>query len=345
MLLAVGGFCALAQGSTWTQSTALAAVNLAVSLIFVFTGLMLLGEPGQRGVAWALMLGGIFRSLDFFGWNWPAAPVYGLVFGAVDRLFGAYALLRYPNPSLLRHQRVYLILLTCWMLIGRTLIAVTSTPQWNGAPASSWWPALLPDLRLTDTLNVVVNAGEGLFGVALVVLLIARVVRTKGLDRIVIAPIIVAGIAGVIAAIASAVSQMLISLSASPNGAYITESAVDLAVPLAFLVAVIQRALLLRNITGFAARISDDTDVGAVRYALRAARCAALCKTPRSTSSTCPVNCPAPWRRSSTPSQTAGWSSSSAPRKARRSPSSSPTRRWPGTGACSTRPCRPAGWP
>ena len=80
------------------------------------------------------------------------------------------------------------------MLIGRTLIAVTSTAHWNGGPASWWWPALIPDQRLTDVLNYVVNAGEGLLGLALLVLLVMRLVRTRGLDRIVIAPIIVAGI-------------------------------------------------------------------------------------------------------------------------------------------------------
>lgn len=268
-LAAAGCFCALVQGPLWIHATALATVNLTVSLVFVFTGLMLRKEPGQRGAAWALMLAGIFRSVDFIdSWNGPW-PAYGLVFGGVDRLFGAWALLRYPNSALLRYQRVYLIVLTGWMLIGRTLIAVTSTAHWNGGPASWWWPALIPNQRITDVLNYVVNAGEGVLGVALLVLLVMRLMRTRGLDRIVIAPIIVAGITAVIAASASAVAQMLVSLSTTPNGAYLTESAVDLMVPLAFLAAVVQRALLLRNITGLTAQISAGADVSAVRLALR----------------------------------------------------------------------------
>jgi signal transduction histidine kinase len=267
-LVGAGCFCALVQGPLWINSTALAAVNLAVSLVFVCTGLMLRKEADQRGVAWALMLAGVFRSVDFIdSWNGPW-PAYGLVFGAVDRLFGAWALLRYPNSSLLRHQRVYLILLVGWMMIGRVLIAVTSTARWNGSP-SSWWPTLIPDERLTNVLNYVVNAGQGVLGAALIVLLVMRLVRAKGLDRIVIAPVIVAGIAAVVAAIASAVAQMLVSLSVAPNGAYLTESAVDLAVPLAFLASVVQRALLLRNITALTARLSANADIAAVRHALR----------------------------------------------------------------------------
>jgi signal transduction histidine kinase len=269
-LVIAGCFCGVVQGSLWSQNTALAAMNLAVSLGLFLTGLMLRNEPGQRGVAWALILAGMLRSIDFIdAWSAGPWPVYALIFGGVDRLFGAYALLRYPNSSLLRYQRIYLILLTGWMLVGRTLVAVTSTAQWNGGSASWWWPALIPNLRATDIINYVVNAGEGLFGVALIVLLVMRLVQTRGLDRIVIAPIIVAGITAVLAASASAATQMLVSLSSTPNGAYTVESAVDLALPLAFLIAVIQRALLLRNITGLTAQISVGADVSAVRYALR----------------------------------------------------------------------------
>jgi signal transduction histidine kinase len=270
VVLAAAGFCAVVQGPIWSQEPALAAVNLTASVLFVFTGWMLRREPGQRGVGWALMIGGLLRSLDFVD-AWSGAPwsIYDVLFGAADRLFGAWALLRYPNPSLLRHQRVYLVLLAGWMLAGRILIVVTSTPQWAGAPASSWWLTLIPNMHLNDVINYVVNAGEGLFGVALLVLLGMRLARTTGLDRIVITPIIVAGLAAVIAAGASAVTQMLSALDGTPNGVYILESAVDLTIPLAFFVAAIQRTLLLRNITALTAQISAGADVGAVRYALR----------------------------------------------------------------------------
>jgi signal transduction histidine kinase len=270
--VAAGGFCALVQGPLWNQDAALAAVNLTTSVLFVFTGLMLGRERGQRGVAWALMIAGVLRSLDFAdAWSGPLWVIYDLIFGAADRLFGAWALLRYPNASLLRYQRVYLVLLTGWMLVGRSMILVTARPQWAGAPASSWWPSLIPNLQLNDVINYVVNAGQGLFAAAFVVLLAMRLTRTTGLDRIVITPVIVAGLAATIAAGASAVTQMLSSLNGTPNGVYVIEGAVDLTVPLAFLVAVIQRTLLLRNVMGLTAQISGGADIGAVRYALRSA--------------------------------------------------------------------------
>jgi signal transduction histidine kinase len=268
VLAAVGCFCALVQGPQWRESAALATVNLAVSLLFVFTGLMLGREPGQRVTAWALMLAGIFRSVDFIdAWN-GAWPAYALVFGGLDRIFGVWALLRYPDSSLSRLHRRYLITFAGWMLAGRTLIAVTSTAPWNGNPSSSWWPTLVPDQRLSDLLNYVVHGGEGLCGLALMALLLIRLKRTRGLDRIVITPIIVAGIAAVIAGIVSA-TMMTLSPTGTPNGAYMTESVVDFAIPVAFLIAVLQRLLLIKNVTALTAQVAAGGDISAVRRALR----------------------------------------------------------------------------
>jgi signal transduction histidine kinase len=102
-----------------------------------------------------------------------------------------------------------------------------------------------------------------------VALLARRLARTAGLDRIVITPIIVAGLASTIAAGASAAVQMLTSLNGTPGGIYTIEGAVDLTIPLAFLVAAVQRTLLLGNITGLTAQIAGGADIGTVRYALR----------------------------------------------------------------------------
>ena len=232
VLLVVACCSAAAQGPLWTHSPALAIVNVVTSLTFVFTGLTLYRQPGQRGVAWALILAGVCRSLDFAdSWNAGPWPVYDIVCGGMDRVFGAWALLRYPNPRLLRYQRVFLILLASWMLIGRTLMAVTSTARWNGESPAAWWPSLMVNQRLFGLISVVVTAGEGLLGLAILVFLVTRLAQTRGLDRVVITPIIVAGLAAVVAASATAVVQMLATPGATPNGAFLTEGVVDLAVP------------------------------------------------------------------------------------------------------------------
>jgi signal transduction histidine kinase len=271
-LLVSGAFSVLVQWPAWNENGDLAGVNAAVTVLFVLTGLWLRREPGQRDMAWALIAVGVLRSLDFAdAWSNSPVAVYDLIFGAADRVVGAWALLRYPNRALQRHQRIFIILLAVWMFGGRILITVTSLPQWDGQPASSWWPTLYADLPLNNLLYDVDNFGEALFGAAMLVFLTLRLVRTTGLDRLVITPVIMAGLAAAVAAGASAVTQAVTSLQTVPGGIYIAEGCLDITVPLAFLVAATQRTLLLRNITGLIAQISDGADIEAVRCALRGA--------------------------------------------------------------------------
>jgi signal transduction histidine kinase len=271
-LLVTGTFSVLVQWPVWHENGDLAGVNAAVTVLFVLTGLWLRREPGQQAVAWALIAAGLLRSLDFAdAWSSSPVAVYDLIFGAADRVIGAYALLRYPNRALQKDQRIFLVLLAVWMLSLRTLIAVTSLPQWDGQPASAWWPTLHADLSLNNLLYNVDNYGEAVFGVGMLVLLVMRLVRTTGLDRIVITPVIVAGLAAAVAAGASAVTQGVTSLQTTPGGIYIAEGCLDITVPLAFLVAATQRTLLLRNITRLIAQISAGANIEAVRGALRGA--------------------------------------------------------------------------
>jgi signal transduction histidine kinase len=271
-LLVTGTFSVLVQWPAWSRNGDLSGVNAAVTVLFVLTGLWLRREPGQQAVAWALVAAGLLRSLDFAdAWSGSPLAVYDLIFGAADRVIGAYALLRYPNRALQKHQRIFLISLVVWMFSLRTLIAVTSLPQWDGQPASVWWPTLYADLSLNNLLYNVDNYGEAVFGVTMLVLLVMRLVRTTGLDRIVITPVIMAGLVATVGAGASAVTQGVTSLQTTPGGIYIAEGCLDITVPLAFLVAATQRTLLLRNITGLIARISAGADVEAVRGALRGA--------------------------------------------------------------------------
>jgi signal transduction histidine kinase len=270
VLVALACLDTVAELPVWRQSPALAVVNLSVSLTFIVTGLLLHEERGQRGVAWALLLAGAFRSLDFIdAWNTGPWPVYAVVFGAVDRVFGAWALLRYPRPRLDRIQRVYILALAGWMLAGRIMIVITSTAHSAGYSPASWWPSLIHDPGLSKLLNIVPSSGEGLLGITLIVLLIRRLLETRGLDRIVITPIIIAGLAAVLAASATAIAQLYSNIATGPTGAYLIEGLVDITVPLAFLVAVVQRALLARNLTELSTKISVGADLGSVRYALR----------------------------------------------------------------------------
>jgi signal transduction histidine kinase len=254
----------------WRDTPALATVNVIMSLAFILTGLLLRREDGQRGVAWALILAGVFRSLDFVdAWSGGPWAVYAVIFGGIDRVFGGYAVLRYPRPALSRIERGYLITLTGWMLVTRGLVVVTSTAVSTGYGASSWWPTITDSPVLNNVFTSLENIGDGMLGLVVVVFLVRRLIQTKGLDRIVIAPVIAAGLAAVTAASVTAVAQLFSNLSEGPTDAFLAESLVDFLLPLAFLVAVIQRGLLARNLAALTARMVAGADLSRVRYALR----------------------------------------------------------------------------
>ena len=270
ILAALGCLATLAELPLWRESPALATVNLIMSLAFILTGLLLRTEPGQCGVAWALILAGVFRSLDFIdAWNTGPWPVYAVVFGGIDRVFGAYAVLRYPRPALGRLQRIYVLILAGWMVVSRSLVVVTTTATATGYPASSWWPTITVNEPLSDLLKTIEDIGDGVLAVVLVVLLVERLLETRGLDRIVIAPVIAAGLAAVAAASVTSVAQVFANISEGPTGAFVAESVVDVLLPAAFLVAVIQRGLLARNLAGLSARVAAGADLRGVRHALR----------------------------------------------------------------------------
>ena len=108
-----------------------------------------------------------------------------------------------------------------------------------------------------------------MLGLVVVAFLVRRLIQTKGLDRIVIAPVIAAGLAAVAAASVTAVAQLFSNTSEGPTDAFLAESLVDFLLPLAFLVAVIQRGLLARNLAALTARMAAGADLTGVRYALR----------------------------------------------------------------------------
>jgi signal transduction histidine kinase len=270
VLVALGELATVAQLPTWRHTPALATVNLIMSLAFILTGLLLSRADGQRAVAWALILAGVFRSLDFVdGWSGGPWAVYAVIFGGIDRVFGAYAVLRYPRPALTRVERTYIVALTGWMLVTRSLVVVTSTAVSAGYKSSSWWPTITADAQLNTVFRVLENVGDCVFGLVVVVLLIHRLVQTKGLDRIVIAPVIAAGLAAVAAASVTSVAQLFSTVAQGPTAAFLAESLVDFLLPLAFLVAVVQRGLLARNLAALTARVADGADLGEVRFALR----------------------------------------------------------------------------
>jgi signal transduction histidine kinase len=272
-LIAAAAVGIVAEYPLWGSDPALAGVNLAVSLTFVLVGFLLRGEPGQQATAAALVLAGLFRPILYLdAWNSGPLPFFTSVFGATDRVFGAWVLLRYPDPRLSRVGRVFVTALAGWSIGWPGAAALTATPADAGYPDSVWWPTARHAPGLAEALGDVGDVGDGALGLVLVALLAWRIRRTGGFDRLVVTPIMISGVLSVIAAMFSAAGQYVVPYSSGPRTAYLVEGVVDLLMPVSFLGALIGRELLRpRVVERTSAELTGDATLDGVQRALRAA--------------------------------------------------------------------------
>ncbi len=140
----------VAEGSSWVGHPLLTTVNLLVSAGLIGIGSWLVAQPGQRGTGWALVLSGVARPLGLVD-AWPSGPwpLYSVVFGYLDNVFAAWALLRYPEPRLSRPVRWYLGVLAGW-LIG--LPAVLALARGHGERST-----LTPNTGTSETTLICKN--------------------------------------------------------------------------------------------------------------------------------------------------------------------------------------------
>ena len=258
---------AYALRPVWRPNTVLAFAYVATSAAFVLTGLLLKDEPGQRGTGWALILAGVLEPLGLLNrWNFGPMPLYASVFGYLDEVFGAWALLRYPNPRLSRHQRVFLVTLTVWLVGGQVFLAAVSRPGWQRVSASAWWLGWFADRPWWDAATKVFNAGALVLSLVFIALLMARFFQARGMDRLVITPVVVAAVASAIAA-ATVVTGFLLSIRG--DDLLTVEGAVQLVVPLAFLISVIQRPLARARLADLAVELAGQDSARRVQEILR----------------------------------------------------------------------------
>jgi len=248
--IAVG---AVAEGSLWADHTVLTTVNLLASAGLVGTGSWLATQQGQRGTGWALMLSGVTRPL---GWldAWPSGPwpLYSVVFGYVDSVFAAWALLRYPDARLSRPVRWYMGVLAGWLVCVPALMAAVARPGWMvpKVNASTWWLRSAADPRVFAAVSNVFLAGCLLLAAAFLALMTRRMVTGNRQERAIRLPVVTAAI---VAAIASGVVVTLTTLRGPNDEVFAVEGMAELSVPIAFLVSFGQQRLtrLSELVTGF----------------------------------------------------------------------------------------------
>jgi signal transduction histidine kinase len=206
------------------------------------------------------------------GGPWPLTATFTAPAAAV---LAVWAMYRYPDPSLVgRSERRYLVLLAGWALVGRMTNAVVAEPGWKSCvtgacAADAWWPTLWADAGLERVTGALSGAGEALLGLAFLVQWFRRNRRATGLDRRLMLPVATAGVVAGAAAAMPAVGEVLGVPGATLNLLYAVQSAALIAVPCAFLGAVLRRRLAGNAIGRLIQHLDQGTAPHAVQEALR----------------------------------------------------------------------------
>jgi signal transduction histidine kinase len=234
---------AVADAPMWASHPLLPAVNLPITAAYAATGMLLWDEPRQRGTALALILAGISRP---FGWlnEWEVGPLpcYAVVFGYLDNIFGVWALLRYPGERLDRRSRRFVTVTAVWLIAGPLFLTFVSRPVWLGDSfrRTKWWPGVWPDRHLYESATLVFDLGAMGLATVFLVMLIARAFGGSRRHRSIILPMI---FAGALAGIAAGVVMLVAAVSGPNDELFSIEGMAELAVPVAFLVSIVQQRL------------------------------------------------------------------------------------------------------
>lgn len=280
VLLATSVAAAAAVASSWplwTDGTATGFVILLAAGAYAATAAVLYEDPEQRPTAYAIGLAAAFY-LTSWWWAWPPQwqvgplPLISFLLGYLWFVFGGLALTRYPQACLSRrYERVFFVALTGWICGVRLILAATSQAGWAGFDGRAWWPALAPNREFFETLTTIFNGGLLVFVLGLLVLLLLKIRRVRGLERVDAAPAVVSAAAVAVCGALYLVvrtfdpsSELLVQLrTATPIAA--------LATPMAFLGAVVRRQLIRSAAADLLPRIYHAAGRDDVRAELRRA--------------------------------------------------------------------------
>jgi signal transduction histidine kinase len=257
------------------SNPATGSINLLVAVSFVATGVALAETPLHRTSAYALIAtAGVW--LMSWWWAWPVEwqvgplPLLSNLFGYLWFVFGGIALLRYPGPVLAtRFERVYFLTLAGWICIGKIVIAVVSEPEWERLSPVAWWLTVHPNRPLHDALLRTFYIGIIALAVVMLFLLLAKLQRSRGMDRLDSLPVTVAACT---VAVSGGINLWARLLDFAPPVIEALQTAMGVAAlvtPLAFLMTVLRRRLAYSAVADLVVRIAGAPTTAHVEHELR----------------------------------------------------------------------------
>ncbi|WP_436536353.1 sensor histidine kinase [Actinoplanes sp. HUAS TT8] len=259
----------------WTRDFALGSIYVLVVTSFAASGVFLLHDRSTGRTGWAMIVAAACYEASWW-WIWPdswnigPAPLLSFLFGYWWFAIGGLALLRYPEPVLgRRYERWYFIGFAIWIVGVKLFIVAVSRPGWAGWDENSWWLTVAPDDHLFRLWSVIFKIGTIVLALVLVLLLVLKIRRSRGLERADTLPASAAGIAiGILGSIY--ITAQLIHLPETITGALRTVTALAaLVAPVAFLVSLTQRRLARSSVADLVVRMAGCESLKDVQVALR----------------------------------------------------------------------------
>lgn len=262
----------------WTDKTSTGLVILLVASSFAATAAVLYEDPEQRPTALALGLAAAFYLMSW-GWAWPPQwqasplPLVSFVLGYLWFVFLGVALTRYPQACFdRRYEQVFLVALTGWICGVKLILAATSQAGWAGFDDRAWWPVLAPNRDFFDALTTIFNGGLVVFVLGLLALLLLKICRVRGLERVDAVPVVVVVAAAVaVCGVLYLETRTLGLLDELQDDLRIATAVAALATPVAFFAVVVRRQLIRSAAVDFLPRIYSTSALDDVRDELRRA--------------------------------------------------------------------------
>jgi signal transduction histidine kinase len=259
------------------SSTVLGLLDVGVVVAFAATGVVLCEERDQRGAGAALGLTGVFYLVSWW-WTWPPewqvgpVPFLSYVFGYLWFVLGVYTLLRYPEPVLARWwDRWYVALLGCSVIVPKLVLTFAGPPSVIDPhyARDAWWPpTLLDSLPLQRAIGAA-NIALTCVAVLVLVPLVLKVRRARGIDRIDAVPGFFAAATVMVSGSAYLLAKLwsLPTLTVDALRAVIGVAA--LFTPLAFLGSALRRRFLRASLADLVVRLVDSSAPQAIEAQLR----------------------------------------------------------------------------
>lgn len=250
-----------------TPAQALALTCLFTSLVTI--GVVLLAEPGQGPAGWAMMTSALLLLISWANeWRVGPLPLASKVLGDLWIPVGGWALYRYPHQRLNRGDRWMFRLIFAWFLATSWLLVFLSLPEWHDFPPG-WWPALFPDRHLYLTITRLVDVATVGLAVLYIVSWILRLQRASTAERTLKKPTGMAAIIAVGVGTCIPIAHALGTTGATLDVVFIVGTGALLAIPVAFLTAVLARYLHRTALVSMLPRVASQASTAEISAALR----------------------------------------------------------------------------